>query len=264
VRAGDLFVRDLDLVDLAAGVAPLLAVVGAEEVRASEAPVDGGLVDDQRIFNVKSLIGDDRDDEILACRPVVGTDRIGGLGEGERLLDVVEHVSPRVGAEFHVCRTEPERLLDHPGTHGDTRTGVVLGERNVRRTDTQDERGVDLEMRVLGGEIRFVDSDEEIFLLFGIDKLDRTFPRYVREGHLAVSEVFDIVSGHLRFAFADHDQWPARSAAIGVDDDIVVEFLVGDVDLGGDLAAPAHIAHPPHQVPGVIHEPDKSSVNEDT
>ncbi len=140
----------------------------------------------------------------------------------------------------------------------------MLGERDVCRTDTQDERGVDLEMRVLGSEVRFVDGDEEVFLLFGIDKLDRALPHHVREDHIALSEAFDIIPGHLRFAVPDYDQGAACSAAVGVDDDIVVELLVGDVDLRGDLAAPAHIAHPPDQIPGVIHEPDQGTVNEDT
>jgi hypothetical protein len=40
----------------------------------------------------------------------------------------------------------------------------VLGERDVRRTDTQDEGGVDLEVRVLGGEVCLVDGDEKVFL----------------------------------------------------------------------------------------------------
>jgi len=124
--------------------------------------------------------------------------------------------------------------------------------------------GIDLEMRVLGSEVRFVDGNEEVFLLLGIHKLDRTLPHNVSEGHLAVSEAFDIVAGHLRYALPDHDQRPACSPAVGVNDDIVVELLVGDVDLGRDLAAPAHIAHSPDQFPGVIHEPDKSSVDEDT
>jgi hypothetical protein len=49
-----------------------------------------------------------------------------------------------------------------------------------------------------------------------------------------------------------------------VDDDVVVELFVGYVDLGRDLSAPAHITHPLDQVPGIIYEPDKGSINEDT
>jgi len=143
-------------------------------------------------------------------------------------------------------------------------TGVVLRERNVRRTDTQDKRRIDLQVGVLGGEIRFVDGDEEVVFLFGIDELDCTLPYQVFEGHLVVAETLDVLSGHLRFAVPDHDQGPARSPAVGVDDDVVVEILEGDVDLGGESAIPAHLAHPGDQVPGVIHEPDQGTVNEDT
>src|SRR5690606_31563725 len=74
VRAGDLLIRYLDPVNLTTGVAPLFAFVGPEEVRPPETTVDGGLVNDQRIFNVEPLIGEDRNDKILTCRPLVGPD----------------------------------------------------------------------------------------------------------------------------------------------------------------------------------------------
>jgi len=176
----------------------------------------------------------------------------------------VEHVPPGVGAEFHVCRSEPERLLDHPGTHRDTGAGIVLGERDVRRTDTQDERGVDLEVGVFGREVRLVDGDVEVFFLFGIDELDPALLHHVGKGHLAASDEFEIALGHQWFAVLDHDQGPTCSPAIGVDDDVVVERLVGDVDLDGDLTASAHLAHPPDQILGVVHEPDQGTVDEDT
>ena len=173
-------------------------------------------------------------------------------------------MSTGIGPEFHVGRPEPERLLDHPGAHGDAGTRVVLGERDVRRADPEDERGVDLEVRVLGSEIRLVDGDEEIFLLLGVDELDRALPHHILKDHLAVSETLDVVVVHLRNTAFDHDQRAARPAAIGMDDDVVVEFLVGYVDLGGDLAVPTHLAHPPDQFPRVVHKPDKGPVNEDT
>ncbi len=92
---------------------------------------------------------------------------------GERFLDIVEQVATGVGAELHVGRTEAERLLDHPCTHRDTRAGVMLGERDVGRTDTQDQGGVDLKVGVVGRQFREVHGDEEVLLLFRIDELDQ-------------------------------------------------------------------------------------------
>ena len=71
MRSGDFFVRYLDPVNLTARVASFLSVVCPEEVRSSKAPIDRGLVDDQRIFYVEPLIGEDRNDKVLTRRPLI-------------------------------------------------------------------------------------------------------------------------------------------------------------------------------------------------
>ena len=133
----------------------------------------------------------------------------------------------------------------------------------MRRPYTKDERGVDLKVRVLGSDVRLVDGDEEVFLLLGIDELDRAYLHHVLKLYLASPEGLDLIVGHLRFAVPDNDQGSARSPAIGVDDDVVVELLVGDVDLGRELAAPAHLAHPPDKIARVVYEPDQGAVHKD-
>ena len=116
---------------------------------ASETPLNGGLVEDERIFNVVAFVGQDRDDKVLPCRTVIGADQFRGLGVGERFLHVVEQVATGVGAQLHIRRPKPERLLDHACAHRYTRTCIVLGERDMGSTDTEDQGGVDLKMGVI-------------------------------------------------------------------------------------------------------------------
>lgn len=61
-------------------------------------------------------------------------------------------------------------------------------------------------MRMLRSEIHFVDGDEEVLLLLGIDELDGTLLHQVLKGHLVVADVLDILLGNLGSAIPDHDQ----------------------------------------------------------
>ena len=107
----------------------------------------------------------------------------------------------------------------------------MFRERNVRRRDTQDERRINLQMRMLRSEVHFVDGDEEVFLLLGIDELDGTLLHQVLKGHLVVADVLDILLGNLGSAIPDHDQGTTSPSTVGVDDDVVIEIFIGDVDL---------------------------------
>jgi hypothetical protein len=68
---GNVLFGDLDPVDLATGIAAFLAFIGPEEVRPAKAALDRGLVEDERIFDIVTFVGEDGDNEILAGGPVV-------------------------------------------------------------------------------------------------------------------------------------------------------------------------------------------------
>ncbi len=63
----------------------------------------------------------------------------------------MQHVTTGIRPQFHVCLGKTQCLLNHTGTHGNTRGCVVFRERNVCCSDTEDQRRVDLQMRVFGG-----------------------------------------------------------------------------------------------------------------
>ncbi len=52
VGAGNVLFGDFYAVNLTAGIAAFLAFIGPEEVGAAKAALDGGLVEDERIFNI--------------------------------------------------------------------------------------------------------------------------------------------------------------------------------------------------------------------
>jgi len=159
-------------------------------VRTSEAAVDRGFVEDERIFNVVAFVRENGDNKVLACRPVVRSDQFGCLGVGERFLHVMEQVATGIGPQFHVCRAKPERLLDHPGAHRDTRTCIVLRERDMRCTDTEDKRGIDLKMGVLGRDILGIHRDVEVFFFLCIHELDHPMLHEIREVESPFSRAF--------------------------------------------------------------------------
>lgn len=48
----------------------------------------------------------------------------------------------------------------------------MLGIRDHPRTDPEDELRIDLQMRVILGEVLLVDTDEDVLLFLGVDELD--------------------------------------------------------------------------------------------
>ncbi len=262
VGTGNVLFGDFDPVDLAAGIPALFAFVGPEEVGTAEAALDRGLVEDERIFNIVAFVREDGDDEVLACRPVVGSDQFRGLGVGERFLHVVEQVAAGVGAELHVRRAETERLLDHACAHRDTRTRIVLGERDVCRTDTEDQGGVDLEVGVVGGRVlgksmamRRSSSSSA--------SMNSIMPRWTKE-EISISffaSLLEVLVGDQGLAVFQDDEGAARTAAVGQDHDIAVVFLVGDVHFRRDRSLPAHAADIGDQCLRVVDKADEGTVN---
>jgi len=125
---------NLEAVLLAAGVAPLLALVGAEEVRAGERALHGALVHDERVLDVEPLVGHHGDDEVLARGPVVVADLLGGLGVHHRLLRIVQEVLAGVRPDAVVRRRQAQTLLHHP------RPIVMRGWRCARGTGSSRRR----------------------------------------------------------------------------------------------------------------------------
>ena len=141
---------DLEVVLLSSGVAALLGAVGPHEGGPSESALDRALVHDQSILDVVSVVGEDRDAEVLPCGPVAVSHELHGLGLDHRDLGVLHQVAPGVGPDPVVGSGDTQCLLTHSGTHGDTGRGVVLRVRDDTGRDTQDDHGVDLHVGVLG------------------------------------------------------------------------------------------------------------------
>ena len=138
------------MVLLSSGIAALLRTVGPHESGPSETALDGALVHDERILDVVSVEGEDRDAEVLTGRPVAVAHELHGLGLDHRDLGVLHQVAPGVGPYPVVGGGDSQGLLTHTRTHGDTGRGVVLRIRDDSRRDTQDDHGVDLHVGVLG------------------------------------------------------------------------------------------------------------------
>ncbi len=229
---------------------------------ASEAAVDRGLVEDEGILDVVAFVGKDADDEVLAGRPIVGTDQVGGLGIDHRLLAVVELVASRVGPQFRVGRGKTEGLLDHACAHRDTRRCIVFGERHMGRTDAEDQGGVDLEVSVFGGQVGLVDRDVEVLLLLRVDELYESSLDEVFEGDLVRGELGDLGVRDHGLTVLDDDQGPSGPAAVGVDDDVAVELREGDVHLRGDCPVAPHGPRLFYDLLWVFNESDEGPVKE--
>ncbi len=107
VRTLDILVRELDPVDLSSGISAFLSFIGSEEVGAACSALDRGFVEDERIFNIVSFVGDDGHTEVLTLRAVVGTDKLGCLRVHHRDLGVVKHMTAGIGPQLHVCLGKP-------------------------------------------------------------------------------------------------------------------------------------------------------------
>ena len=137
------------MVLLSSGVAALLRTVGPHEGGPSETPLDGALVHDERILDVVSVVGEDRDAEVLTGGPVAVSHELHGLRLDHGDLGVLHEVAPGVGPDAVVGRGDTQCLLTHSRTHGDTGCGVVLGVGDDTGRHSEDDHGVDLHVGVL-------------------------------------------------------------------------------------------------------------------
>ncbi len=136
------------MVLLAAGVPPLLRLVGPHEGGATQAPLDGGLVDDHGVLHVPAVVGHDRHDEVLASRPLVEVEVLHGLRLDHGDLRVVQKVPPGVWPDTVVGGGQAQGLLDHAGPHGHPRRGVVLRVGDQAGANAQNHQRVHLHVGV--------------------------------------------------------------------------------------------------------------------
>ena len=139
---------NLDLLDLSTGVATALGGVGAHERRAAERTLYRGAVQDDRVLHVVALMGEHRDDVVLAAGAMDQIGRGHRLRADDRTLRVVQHVRTGVRAQAVVGGTQSEALLDHRRATGDPRSRVVLRVGDQACAHTQNELGVDLDVGV--------------------------------------------------------------------------------------------------------------------
>ncbi len=102
----------------------------------------------------------------------------------------------------------------------------MFRERNVRCADTKDKGRVDLKVRVFGGQVFFLNGDEEVILLFSVDELDLSLGD---QGHKVLctgSDDLDIFGGDCRDAVFHNDQGAAGPSAVGIDNDLVTVIFV--------------------------------------
>ncbi len=173
VSTGDILFRHFNPVDLTTGITAFFSFIGPEEMGAPQTTFYRSLVEDECIFNVVSFIGKNCNNKILPGRTIVRTDQFRSLGMSKGFLHVVEQVTAGIRAQFHIGCTKSQCLFDHACTHRNTGACVMFRERDVCSTNTENQRGVDLQVSVIGSYVLGVHCNEEIFFFLSVNKLNQ-------------------------------------------------------------------------------------------
>ncbi len=170
----DLCVRDLEMVLLPTRVPMLAPFKRPEEVTAPKSALDRTFVNHECILNIIALKREHCDYKVLTCGTAVRPD--GGRCEciHHWTLRIMENVSAGIRPQFCVCCGKPDALLNHGSTHRVPWRRVMLRERDHACADSKNQCWLDLKMRVLWRDIRFINSNQRIFFLFSIKILDQT------------------------------------------------------------------------------------------
>ena len=124
------------------------------------------------------------------------------------------------------------------------------------------DRG-DLEVRVLVGDLAFVEGDEAVLLLAGVQVFDDALLDEVCPGDLVLLELLDVLLGEQRHAVLDDDERAPAASAVRLDDDLVGVLVVADVDDVAYRALPAFGAHLLREADRVLGIADELAVEED-
>src|SRR5213592_747606 len=181
-------------------------------------------------------------------------------------------------------------VRDHAGsdTEDDFRVdldvGVFLRDRRLHRERLMAMRALELRILVAAPHVHpgdvvpaqrvlaflaparhvvWIQGDERIFLLFGVDPLDDAVPDEVGESEAAHLQLVDVLPGKDDVAFLDDEQRAPDAPLVAVDDDLTHVLVVPHVDLVTQETGPATLADLGHEVLRVLVEPDEVSVHVD-
>ncbi len=112
-----------------------------------------------------------------------------------------------------------------------------------RGAHAQDDHGVHLHVGVLVGDAVGEHGYEGVLLLLGVEELDDPLAHQVVEGDAALGQVLQVLLDDEQVAVLHHQEGPAQAALVAVDDDLVHPLVEGDVDLVGQQALAAALAH---------------------
>ena len=87
------------------------------------------------------------------------------------------------------------------------------------------------------------------------------FLHEISEVDLLLLQPLDILLANEGLAFLKHNKRPPGSSPVGMNDHIVVEFLMRDINLGGECSLPPHRPYLCDETLWIIDQADQGTVN---
>ncbi len=125
-----------------------------------------------------------------------------------------------------------------------------------------DQRRLQLQVRIVLCQLRLVDRDKRVLLFLGIDVLDEAALDQIFKGELAVPHLVDVVTGDHGLAVLNNYQRASGPAHVGVYDHFIGELVIRNVDLVRDDALPSLFAYVLYQLDRALVGPHERAVHE--
>ncbi|KAH3680669.1 hypothetical protein WICPIJ_008181 [Wickerhamomyces pijperi] len=207
----------------------------SKNLTSTKPSVNGGLVQNQGIFDIVTRVGHDGDSGILTSWKFVVIDQFDGLGLDHWLLRINHQVQQRVDSLELVVGDCTDGLLTHRTLIRVTWRLVVMWVWNQTGNGTEHCEWFDFQMGDVDGQVGFVKSDETIVLFVDIQVLDKTLLQEVVELQLTLLQLQQMVRFDLGFPLGDNDQRTTNTATVCGDMDSLLMQVGVDGDEFGDF-----------------------------
>ena len=217
VRAQLRLARRDDSIRRSVGIFFNLRAVLAKDDAPPEPAVQRRLVHHERVLDVVPAVTHHRHRGVLTRAQPVVPDQLDRLGLHDRLLRVHEKVHQRVHAVELVKRDVAHRLLPHRALVRVPRGLVVVRVRNHTRAHAEERERLDLQVRVLLGDLALVQSDERVVLLVHVQILHRPRPQKVAKRQATGFQLAQLLARHSRASALANQQRTTHPPAVARD-----------------------------------------------
>eukprot|EP00162_Nutomonas_longa_P012559 comp21146_c0_seq1/m.44794 comp21146_c0_seq1/g.44794 ORF comp21146_c0_seq1/g.44794 comp21146_c0_seq1/m.44794 type:complete len:519 (+) comp21146_c0_seq1:402-1958(+) len=237
--------------------------------RAEQPAVHRTLVQNDRVFLVVPRVARNRNHAVGARRQLAEAQILHCARAHQRLLRVVEHMRHRVHAHQVVGRIHTHRLLAHRTLIRVTRRLVVVRERNDRRAHPENQRRVDLAVRVcrcirgriLPAHIGQVHRNQTRLLFLSVDKLNHTALQQIAPNQLLLGNRNRHRLACNKTLLIHNKQRPARAPGIAVDADLPLHKVAHNRVLRRNVHRPAQFQNMVVQPSAVARNPNPRPIH---